>query len=300
MSSVAPITLARTTLPTPPIAPALPVPAKASGDGIDALKRPAQSWGPFIYKEDVVPAAIVTAGVAASLAPFVIPMSVGAIACLLPVAIAARIMAPVHQHHHSHYKIFKNRILNGIYDGVLMLAAGNITAGWQMQHVRGHHKDYLDHVNDVAGSKRFASDGRFRRLIYTLKGDALSLADSWRIAGQYKDSAAVKRRIVGQVATQVAVNGALLALNPVLALATFVVPNAVLRWAVFWHSFEQHDSAPATDSWSGSINKSGTVQHLLLNVGHHTAHHKKPTLHWSRLPAFTDAIRDKIPAECWH
>jgi hypothetical protein len=35
-----------------------------------------------------------------------------------------------------------------------------------------------------------------------------------------------------------------------------------------------------------------------FNIGHHTAHHEKPTLHWSLLPSRTAQIVAKIPEAC--
>ena len=282
---------------SPPPGPesAILAPTKAAPAALPDLPKRPESWGPFLYKEDRLPTAVVAAGVALSLAPFLVPMSAGTIACLLPVALAARVMAPVHQHHHAHLKVFTNRWLNKLYDTVLMLGGGNVTTGWEMQHCRGHHTQYLDHEKDVAGSMRFTKSGPFRRIIYTVLGDASSLRDAWKIAGQSRDPGKVRRRLAGEVALQVAVNGALLAINPPLALATIILPNVLLRWMVFWKSFDQHDAAPGNDVYDGSVNVSGRIQELFLNVGHHTAHHKKPTLHWSRLPELTDQIKDKIP-----
>ena len=49
----------------------------------------------------------------------------------------------------------------------------------------------------------------------------------------------------------------------------------------------------------------GALNHWLMlvlniltgNLGYHTAHHLRPGLHWSKLPAFHARIADKIPAE---
>ena len=32
---------------------------------------------------------------------------------------------------------------------------------------------------------------------------------------------------------------------------------------------------------------------VTFNIGHHTAHHEKPTLHWSLLPGRTQVIRGR-------
>lgn len=289
----APLTHVRQQEPTAPVT-AVETPAPVPADKLEKSAKPV-SWGPFLYREDVLPTAAVIAGVGLALAPFVVPMSIGATAACIATSLPLRLLAANHQHHHSHLKVFTNKPLNKLYDTVLMLAAGNVTTGWEMQHCKGHHSQYLDHENDVAGTKRFTAKGPLRQLIFTIAGDAMSAIDSWRIAGTTKEPTKVRARLVGELALQAAVNGALLCVNAPLALASVVIPNALLRWSIFWHSFDQHDTAEGNDVFDGSVNRSGKLQELLLNVGHHTAHHAKMSLHWSRLPALTEKMRDKIP-----
>src|SRR5262249_27204060 len=132
------------------------------------------------HPADVLPSSIITVGVALALVPFVVPLPVAACVPLLLVSFAARAIAPVHQHCHAHRKLFHHAIWNDFYDFILMLAAGNITAVWELQHVLGHHRLYLTPHSDPAGVTRFTAAGRLQRLIFTVAGDALSLGDSLR------------------------------------------------------------------------------------------------------------------------
>jgi len=57
---------------------------------------------------------------------------------------------------------------------------------------------------------------------------------------------------------------------------------------------------PSTGIYDGSVTTTGArFNHVNFNIGHHTAHHEKPTLHWSLLPGRTDVIASKIPEVCW-
>jgi beta-carotene hydroxylase len=157
--------------------------------------------------------------------------------------------------------------------------------------VRGHHRNYLAKTNDPAHNDRFGG-GRMR---FTVLGDAMSIADSLRIA---RGDHAARWRLVVQVAVQLAAATVLLWWRPELALAFFVVPWLALRWAVFWFSYAQHDRVPMHDVYSGSVTRFGWTNRMYLNVGHHTAHHEKPTMHWTQLPARTAKIVERIPASC--
>ena len=61
-----------------------------------------------------------------------------------------------------------------------------------------------------------------------------------------------------------------------------------------------HLGVPSTGIYDGSVTTTGgRFNHVNFNIGHHTAHHEKPTLHWSLLPGRTDIIASKIPEACW-
>ncbi len=242
-------------------------------------------------RADLAPALVITGGVALALVPFAIALPAAVLAPVWLASFVARSIAPVHQHCHAHAKVFRSAVLDATYDTILMLAAGNTTAVWELQHVRGHHRTYLGRVGDPANNDRFGG-GRVR---FTVLGDAASIADSLRIA---RGDHSARRRLVAQLALQLAVIVALAIVHPGLALAFFLVPWLLLRWAVFWFSFAQHDSVPMHDVYSGSVTRFGWTNRMYLNVGHHTAHHEKPTLHWTQLPARTDKIVERIPASC--
>ena len=238
---------------------------------------------------DLVPASAIVAGVALAAVPFVVELSLPALAGVWVVSTALRSVAPVHQHCHAHYRVFRAGALDAAYDVVLMLAAGNTTAVWELQHVRGHHRHYLERTHDPANSDRFGGG----RLAFAILGDAMSIVDAWRLA-----EGRMRARLVRQVALQLGVLVALLAVDARLAIAFVVVPWLLLRWAVFWFSYAQHADVPMTDVYSGSVTHFGFTNRLYLNVGHHTAHHEKPTLHWSLLPARTAQIIERIPPAC--
>jgi hypothetical protein len=246
----------------------------------------------------VLPSTLITVGVTLALLPFALPVPRAAAATLWLLSVAARAIAPVHQHCHAHHKLFRHSLSNHVYDFILMLAAGNITAVWELQHVLGHHRSYLNPRSDPAGACRFSAPGRFQRVIFTVAGDLLSLPDSIGIARRHSRARRLLLRLAAQQTLQLLALGALLAADARLALIFFIVPDALLRWSVFYFSWAQHAEAPGDDVYSGSVTRFGWTNAVFLNVGHHTAHHEKPRLHWTLLPARTARIRARIPSSC--
>lgn len=237
---------------------------------------------------DLVPASVIAAGTTLAAMPFVVELSAPVLAALWLASTAMRSVAPVHQHCHAHYAVFRNGPLDAAYDVVLMLAAGNTTAVWELQHVRGHHRLYL-------GEGDPASNGRFgtSRLAFTILGDAMSVVDSWRIG-----RGAQRARLVRQVVLQASILAGAFVADPALAVAFVLAPWLLLRWLVFFISYAQHDAVPMTNVYDGSVTHFGIANRFYLNVGHHTAHHEKPTLHWTLLPARTAQILERIPSAC--
>jgi beta-carotene hydroxylase len=243
-----------------------------------------------VHNADIAVGAIIAAAVALAMVPFVVELPLAALVAIWVVSTAGRSIAPVHQHCHAHYAVFGNALADHAYDAVLLLAAGNTTAVWHQQHVRGHHRHYLERTHDPAANQRFGG-GRLR---FTILGDAMAFVDSLRIAECARDKAALWL----QLAMQLGIAVAAFVADPMLALSFVVVPWLLLRWAVFWFSWAQHDGVPMTDVYDGSVTHFGRTNRFYLNVGHHTAHHEKPTLHWTQLPARTAHIVERIPSPC--
>jgi len=242
-----------------------------------------------MHRADLAPVLVVSLGVALACLALALPLGLPALVALWIASVALRSVAPVHQHCHAHYAVFQQPLLDAAYDVLLMLAAGNVTAVWELQHVVGHHRAYLGRVADPASNARFGG-GRLR---FTVCGDALSVVDSWRLADRR-----MRTRLVRQLLTQLVATAALVAWSPGGAIAFFVAPWILLRWLVFWMSYAQHADVPMEDVYSGSVTHFGWTNRIYLNVGHHTAHHEKPTLHWTRLPARTAQILERIPSSC--
>jgi fatty acid desaturase len=257
--------------------------------------RPA-SRGVFRYRLDLAPTLVIAGAVALGLVGFAVDHAW--LWVIVPVSFAGRLPGPAHQHAQGHLTIFRHRALNALYDAILAIGTGHTTAVWELQHSLGHHLDYLDARHDAAGAERFLRRGPtlVRRLVFTVAADAMTIPDGWRIAARYPAKRRrLRARLARQLAIQLAAYAVMLAIDPVVALAVFVIPNVILRWLVGWVAFAQHDGVPATGTYDGSVNRFGFLSRLLLNVGHHTAHHEKPTLHWSLLPARTGVIIDRIP-----
>ncbi len=248
------------------------------------------SRGVDLHPRDVAPIVAIALGVALAIVPFATPLHGSALVVVWLVSTGLRSVAPVHQHCHAHRKVFRHPLLDAAYDVVLMAAAGNTTAVWELQHVHGHHRRHLS-AGDPAANARFGG-GRLR---FTVLGDAMSIVDSFQIARGRRRSRA---KLIRQLAIQAGTLAVAIAADPILALAFVAVPWLALRWAVFWFSYAQHDDVPGTDVYSGSVTHFHWTNLLYLNVGHHTAHHDRPALHWTELPLHTRRILHRIPDTC--
>jgi beta-carotene hydroxylase len=239
-----------------------------------------------------------------SLSPFLLaafhPAAL-ALVVLWLASVYARSYAPYAQHNHAHLSVFRARPLNALYDAVLTLVTGYPTALWELHHNIGHHQNFLDPENDVASILDPATGRPVSRLWYALRGNGMILADSFRIARQLaaRDKPKLLRKLRIELAVQVILLALLFVWNAKLAALFFVVPNLLAAAFVWWESYVHHLGTPGSNVYDGSVTVLGKRFNLAnFNIGHHTAHHVKPTLHWSLLPRRTEQIAGKIPASC--
>jgi fatty acid desaturase len=95
-----------------------------------------------------------------------------------------------------------------------------------------------------------------------------------------------------------AVLSVLVAIDPVNALLVFVLPlpGALLLQAQA--TYYQHAGIEADEPLRATRSAVDRAYNLrTLNLGYHAAHHRRPSLHWSKLPALHAEIAADIPPE---
>ena len=258
----------------------------------------------FRYAIDIRSLAIVLLAALLSVSPLLLlPVHLAAweLVVLWFVALYARCFGPYAQHNHAHLPVFHVRALNVAYDAVLTLITGYPTALWELHHNVGHHQNLLEPKNDVASILHPRTGRPVSRLWYTIRGNWTIFPDSFRIAR--REAARGKKKLlyklVSELVLQVAVLALLFVWDAKLAVIFVVVPNLLAASLVWWESYVHHLGVPGANVYSASVTVLGRrFNGYNFNIGHHTAHHEKPTLHWSLLPKRTELIVAKIPESC--
>lgn len=263
----------------------------------------------FRYSSDVRPVLIVCLAAVTSLVPFVIhPLGPrqwaaqwGQLAAWWIVSLYVRTHAPYAQHNHGHLPVFNSKWLNRGYDVVLALVTGYPTAFWELHHNRGHHRNFLEPAKDVARIIDLETGKPMSRAWYAVRGSFTIPFDSFRIAREEaaRGKPEILRKLLGELVTQLVVMGFLFWWNAPMAALFVLLPNLLASLLVWWESYVHHLDVPGDSVYSGSVTVTGErFNRVNFNIGHHTAHHEKPTLHWSLLPERTEKIADRIPAVC--
>lgn len=245
---------------------------------------------------------LVACGSALALLPFVVHMPLPAQLGLLALVLYVRTFAAFAQHNHAHLAVFNWWPLNALYDALLAQNTGYPTALWELHHNRGHHRHFLDPARDVGSIVLPGTTQVMSRARYALRGnlrihyDAICIGWAEGRAGRKS----LLPKLLAETLLQSLLTGLLLWWNWQLALAFVVLPNFLSAWLIWWQSYPHHLELPATSVYDSSISVEHRLYNLLtFNIGHHTVHHEKPTLHWSLLPARTALVRDRIHPDCF-
>ena len=247
----------------------------------------------FRYKADVLPISLIAASFLLDVVVyFVAPWYVAlpwALVGLLPKACIC-----AWNHHHQHVATFKHKYLNRALEVVYALQTGALPMAWELHHNAGHHVNYLDQTKDESRWKTLSGRtmGWFE---YSVSVWATAYPRIWAKA---KQSHPTKRRqfVLWAIITALVV-AAFVAWSPLNALILFVAPMSIGLFVTAWHTYYHHARLDTDDEYAASWNIIHTGYNVLTgNLGYHTAHHVRCTVHWSELPAFHAKIEHRIPA----
>jgi fatty acid desaturase len=208
----------------------------------------------------------------------------------------------IYNHHQQHHGIFYADFLNRSWEVILGLQTMIGPYSWAIHHNYGHHPNYLNQPpcpgKNEDESRWARRDGSLMgRTEYTLNLLFRSAYDSILVGKRHPK---VLRSLLLMHIPLLLVHLVLIWVNWQTYLAVFLLPSFIVLLYVYWLTYEHHAGLYTDNPYAGSRNRVGPVYNFrAFNLGYHTAHHLKPYIHWSLLPAYHELIKDKIPPECF-
>ncbi len=247
------------------------------------------------YKADRLPVAFVVGKFGVHLAVWAFAGPWVALAFAVPLTVLSMFVAAIN-HHHQHINTFRSPVLNRIYDLMLSLQTGVGPYSWVLHHNLGHHVNYLNQhphpsPDESAWTRR---DGtQMSRVEYTIDMLLRHQSDIYQVGLRYPR---YMRYWLAMKLPLYALLGLLLWVNPLNTVIVFLVPGFIALTHTIWATYEHHAGCETDDHLVGSVNRDNRIYNFVTcNLGLHTAHHKRPGVHWSLLPQLHDDIKDGIP-----
>lgn len=249
------------------------------------------------YKADRGPVAYVLSVLGLRVAIWAFASPLACLISLVPLAVFSMFIAPIN-HHHQHVNTFRAGWLNRLYDVVLALQTGISPYGWVLHHNLGHHRNYLNqrpHPQPDESRWTRADGSQMGRIEYSfdlLLNHQLDIFKVGRSHPRYlRYFLLMKLPLWGLL-------GLGLWIRPLETLLVFLVPSFITLFHTIWVTYEHHAGCEPENHLVASRNRDNRVFNILTgNLGLHTAHHKRPGLHWSLLPELHEQIRDQIPEQ---
>ena len=197
-------------------------------------------------------------------------------------------MCAVIVHNTIHAPIFKKRWMNKVMQIVLSFTYGHSTSAYVPGHNFSHHKYTQSDKDSIRTSKARFKINIFNQLFFffLMSGDILK--GELRFASvMRKERPDWFRQYLLEMALVIGVKVVLLFVNWKCAVLFVLIPHQYAAWGIVGTNYFQHDGCDQEHPYNHSRNFKGKLlNYLLFNNGYHGAHHMKPNLHWSLVPAY--------------
>lgn len=245
----------------------------------------------FRYKADRVPVAIITSLFFADLCAYFTIDNRRLLVLWAAGMLMAKLFVSAWNHHHQHVHTFYQTFLNRLLEIVYTFHTGFTTNVWVLHHNLGHHLNYLDQSKDESAWQR--KDGTPMGIWeYTFVIAITGYLRGFRVGQRYPK---FQRSFVGMGLANLAILLVLLWYRPYSALIVFVIPMCIVYVGTCWATYHHHSGLETDDHLEASRNITNRWYNMISgNLGYHTAHHMKQGMHWSKLPELHETIADKI------
>ena len=198
-------------------------------------------------------------------------------------------------HNHSHVPIWHVQWLNRLTDMWIGTLQGHPTFLFRPAHVDSHHR-FNQGPEDLTRVTQYASDNTLLGyFIFPLRIlPALQKLKKRYLASRWLEARHEFWWIVALYLPLLALWMGVFWLNPLKALIYIVIPQLLSLHFLLASNYLQHVHAVAGSRYNHSRNFVGLINLVWFNVGYHTAHHEKETLHWTLLPAMHRELSGRI------
>ncbi len=199
-------------------------------------------------------------------------------------------------HHHQHVTTFQRALPNRLLELVYALQTGVTSQAWVLHHSLGHHLNYLDQSKDESRWAR-ADGSRMGEWEYSFLTSATAYTRAWAVGAKHPRQ---RRLFLVMGVLTASLTAALVAYRPVQGLLLFVMVPLVMLFGTAMATYAHHSDRDTASHFVACNNILQPFYNVLTgNLGYHTAHHLKPGVHWSKLPALHAEIAAKIPSEAY-
>ena len=217
--------------------------------------------------------------------------------CVIPLAVGSIFVAAIN-HNHQHLNTFHSSWMNRVFEIALSLQTGAAPFAWVLHHNLGHHVNYLNQRphSEPDESKWTRRDGsQMGQIEYTIDLLLHHQIDIFRVGRRYPK---YLRIFLWMKLPLWSIIGLALYLNPMNAVLVILLPGFITFTHTCWVTYGHHAGQYGTSHYDASLNNTNPLfNYLTCNLGYHTAHHKRPGVHWSLLPKIHDEIKHRIPSE---
>jgi fatty acid desaturase len=197
-------------------------------------------------------------------------------------------------HNHHHLNTFRHPLANRAFEVAMFFQLGMLPYVYTLHHNIGHHRHYLDQARDT---------NRWRRADGTAMGPwefawtlCLHMYPTAVRIGRTHPGVFRKFRRMAWICAAVLLG--FVAIDPVNAFLVFVLPLPAALLLQAESTYYQHAGLEADDPLRASRSALDPIYNLrTMNLGYHAAHHRRPGVHWSKLPALHAELAADIPPE---
>lgn len=248
----------------------------------------------FNHKSDILPITLFVLYFICDLVLFFSASSMTLLIIYVAISIIIKGFIGAWNHHHQHVLTFASPFLNRILEIIYGFQTGIIWYAWVLHHNLGHHMHYLDQTKDESAWK--SPTGKvYSALEYTWIVSITAYPRCWKVSEKFPQ---IRKYFIRMALIQVILLACLIFYKPLEAIMIFIIPmiTGILLWV--YTTYTHHSGLESDDPYVSSYNIRSHLYNIVTgNLGYHTAHHLKWTLHWSKLPEFHKEIESKIDSK---